>query len=1016
MKKLFLIVALLTVLVNGVSYAQSLKEYEISGIVMDSDGDPVPGVTVSVKGMQYATITDGDGKYVLKAKVEGRFSIEYTCIGLKTVLVKYDGNNVIDVVMEYDNTVLDAVVVSARQNINELDIRAKSGVVQQVDMSRIVTKPTIDISSALQGSVPGLIVTNTGALGSKPEIRIRGNSSLRKGSSANEPLYVMDGQVISSDVFFELNPNDIADIKVLKDAAACALYGVKAANGVIEITSQRGNAGPMSVTYNMDMGVTTRGRRGIAMMNSTEKLELERLLQNTATPGYRYSEDFFRKYYPTDPDLENMIAEGREVLDSLRAINTDWFKELIRMSMYQKHNLSLKGGNDKTVYYLSANFTQQGGRIPGNDKYRTSMRLNLDQKISDWGYAMFSVSGGYSKTNSPIGTEYDPTMLVYELNPYERPDVGELWSYPNRTYQDLLNQYSSESEDKTAGASASINLNFVPGLDISAVAGLDFSLSESLNVVPSTAYSEQNSGVPENQRGYLTKSKNTSTNITSNIRITYSNTFNEKHNLTVGGNYDYYMSLMDNVSITGYGIGKLKNPSAINQSIEGNRKPRVGSFREKSAQMGIGLLFGYTYNEIYDIFGTYKADASSLLPQDKRWNSAWAAGAGWTISNYAFLKNNSVLTNLNLKASYGVTASLAGVSAASTIGTFMYSQNSYEDQRLLEFLGIYNSDLKPEKTTSIDVGLSVGLFKRWDLNLNLYKRRTTDALLDVPIPSSNGYGYLKRNIGILDNNGIEFSTSVRVIDKHELYMIIGGSIAYNNNMVVDLYDADRIYASENSVIPDYEVGKSVDMLYGPHSLGINPVTGLPVFLGSDGREIQATETLLREDMVALGYMVPPFSGALNFSFTYKSFDFNADFYYVFGGVKQYDQSYVRDQNSANKNAIKNQISDMWFKKGDEGKTYHTPFYSSAAIDNLTLYPNTLTVGSSDYIKLSMISLRYRLSSAFLEKNLKFIKYANVAFQASNLFTLSRYKESNPEGGTLAGSQQPVLTINLSVTF
>lgn len=1013
-------ILLLTFTVN-LSYSQNKSqeaviEKHIKGRILDSDGVPLPGVTVRIVDYQYATITDEEGYYTLKAIVPEKFSIEFSCIGLKTIVIKYDGRNNLDLAMEYDQEMLDATVISARQNINKIDIRAKSGVVQEVDMSRVITKPTIDLSSALQGSVPGLIVTNTGGLGSIPEIRIRGNSSLREGNVANQPLYVMDGQVITPEAFYELNPSDISDIKVLKDAAACALYGVKAANGVIEITSQRGTAGPMRVTYNLDMGLTTKGRRGIEMMGSEEKLELERLLKNASAPGYRYSEDYYRKYYPTDPNLDNMIAAGAKVLDSLKTINTDWFDELIRSSLYQKHNLSLKGGADKTSYYLSGNFTQQGGRIPGNDKSRASMRLNLDQQIKEWGYAMFSVNGGYSKTNSPSGSEYDPSSLVYQLNPYEQMSEGELYSFPNRTYKNLLNQYKSVSEDKTAGASASINLNFIPGLDISAVAGLDFVLGESERFTPASSYSEQNSGIPINERGIFSKSKNTTTNVSTNIRATYAKIFNEKHNFTASANYDYYMTNYNNVSITGYGVGDQMSASAINQSIEGNRKPKIGSLKEKNAQMGVGLVLGYTYDDIYDFFGTYKADASSLLPKGKRWNSAWAAGLGWTISNYGALRNNKVLTNLNLKASYGNTASLAGVSVASTIATFYYSQNTYEYYRLLELIGYYNKDLRPEQTASVDVGLSVGFIDRISFDISYYLRRTSDALLDVPIPTSNGFGYLKRNIGVLDNSGLEFSTSLRLLDRHEHYFILGASLAYNRNNVVDLYYSDKIYSSEDAIIPDYEVGKPLDMLYGPESLGINPITGLPVFRGHDGREIQANETLKREDMIALGYMTPPFSGSLNLSYTYKSFDFNMDFYYVFGGVKQYNMDYVREQDDANKNAIKNQVEDMWFEKGDEGKKYHTPFYSSASIDNLVLWPNTQTIGSSSYLKLSMLSLRYRLPGKFLEKNVGFIKYANVAFQASNLFTITPYKESNPEGGTLAGAQQPVLTINLSVTF
>ena len=185
---------------------------------------------------------------------------------------------------------------------------------------------------------------------------------------------------------------------------------------------------------------------------------------------------------------------------------------------------------------------------------------------------------------------------------------------------------------------------------------------------------------------------------------------------------------------------------------------------------------------------------------------------------------------------------------------------------------------------------------------------------------------------------------------------------------------------------------------------------------ADGSEIPASGKLEREDMVALGHGVPPFSGTINLSFTYRNLEFDADFYYVLGGIKAYAFSYVRDVDDANKNAVRGQVENMWFKKGDQDKIYNSPYTETASLENLTLYPNSRTVGSSDYLRLSMLSLRYRFSQRLLQKAGNFFKYGNIAFQASNLFTLTRYKESDPESGSLVGAQQPVYTISLSLSF
>lgn len=262
-------------------------------------------------------------------------------------------------------------------------------------------------------------------------------------------------------------------------------------------------------------------------------------------------------------------------------------------------------------------------------------------------------------------------------------------------------------------------------------------------------------------------------------------------------------------------------------------------------------------------------------------------GIGWTPSNYGFLKGNKVLTQLNLKASYGVTANLNGVSVSSTVASFKYSTSSYENQRPLEFVSLYNSDLVPEQNKNLDMGISFGLWNRLSFDLCWYDRKTEDALLDVPIPSSTGYTTLMRNIGVLQNKGVEINFNAKILDSYDWHCSIGGNLAYNNNKVLNLYYTDKIYSTEDALVPDYEVGKSYDILYGPKSLGINPLTGYPVFSTPSG-EKQATEVLTKDDVVALGHMTPPYTGSLYLSCTYKTLELDMDFYYVHGGIQRFN--------------------------------------------------------------------------------------------------------------------------------
>lgn len=1014
--KLRYIILLILLVLSSQAFSQSSKRV-LQGIVKDMQGETLPGVSIRVKGKKVGTMTDMEGGYVLRGEWQEGDVIVFSFVGMKELRLSYTGQTRYNAVMEAETHTLKEVVVTARQNINEIDIRAKSGVVQQVDMKRLNSKPMANIGLALQGAIPGLVVTNMGDLGQKPKIRIRGNSSFRKGDIANEPLYVKDGQVISAETFMSLNPMEIKEIKVLKDAVACALYGIKAANGVIEITSLRGNPdGGLTTNYSFNMGITTRGRRGIEMMDTAEKLELERRLQNPAAPGYRYSEDYFRRFYGTSPDLDKMILEGRAVLDSLGRISTDWFDELIRLNTYQQHNLSVRGGTNETSYALSAGYVHQGGRVEGNSTRRFTTALSLDQQLGKWGYLSLSANAGYGRTNTPNGSDETPADLVYKLNPYETKK-GYLYSYPKGeyTYDDLLFQFRKESTDKQGGLTGSVNLRPFPELSLDAVAGLDLVLTEEMTLIPSTSIKERTSHEKAEALGKLTKSKSVITNVTTNIRATYNKIFAEEHDLTIGTNMDYYLTDADLAGLYGYGVGTMMSPALINHSLTGYRRPGVLSSKDKTAQMGIGLVSGYSYRDLYDLFATYKADASSVLPKAKRWNSAWALGIGWSPGNYRFVKGNRVFTRLNIRASYGQIANLSGVSADETIGTFSYSTDHYSTSRLLQLRALYNLALRAEQTATTDVSLSVELFGRLSVDGNLYRRETRDALLDVPIPLSNGFRTMKRNIGELRNEGYEVSALLRVLDGQDLRLSLRGSLAYNRNKVIDLYYTDRLYTDESALIPDYEVGKAYDILFGLKSLGINPITGLPTFEGVGGEEISATQNVVRENIIALGHSTPPYSGSMNFSLTWKDFDFDMDFYYVLGGVRARNYTYIRSQDNAYLNAAKGQLEGMWFERGDADKRYHSPFYSASSIHSLQ-FPNTRTVAKSDFLRLSMLSLRYRLPSVFLQKVLPLVRYAGIAFQASNLFTLTPYGESDPETGSLAGTLQPVLTLNLNLTF
>ncbi len=1004
---------LILIISKHLVYAQQTMESTFHGVVLEARSqNPIPGANIYAKDETKGCVTDANGKFHLEARQGETFTV--SSIGFKSQTITLDKKH-LTIELEKAMESLGEVQVVAK-NINDIDMRKMAGAIESVDIKKLSSRPEINIANLLQGQVPGLVVTSTGELGTKPKVRIRGTSSFREGDAANEPLYVLDGMIISSEAFFTLNAEDFESIKVLKDAAATALYGVKAANGVIEITSKRGFEGKTQVSYRYNTGITFRGTRGVEMMDSEEKLELERLLKMSGTPGYEYSADYFLKEFPNNPGLDAMIANGQIKLDSLKNINTDWFKKLIINNRYSSHSLSLKGGTAKNKHYYSVKYDEQGGRVEGNSVQRFTGRMNLDYTLAKDLHLSFNTSAAYSLTQTPYGSSNNPTTLVYDLNPYEQhynPVSGEpttLYSYPNQTLDDLLNQYSSEGTSKRIYSSLNMNWRIAKGLDLSAIVGGDYLLKENTSIIRPDAYSQNI--FKDAEKGELSSKKNTNFNFTSNYRLNFNRVWN-KHDLTTSFSYDYFYESIDNLGIKGYGLAsKVSTPAGINQGLEGHKRLSMSSQKQKTAQMGIGAALGYSYNGTYDIYGSYKADASSIMPADKRWNTAWSIGVGWELSNTEFIMNSSWISRLRLKASYGYTANLGGIAPSSVMPIYSYNADTYNQSRILDLNDYYNEDLKPEQARSYNFGIVIGLFDNLILESSVYRRTTEDALLSVNIPVSNGYSTMMRNVGVLKNEGIEFRLSGDLIDKNTLRWNSSISICYNQNEVLDLYDGKEYYSNNQNIIPDMQEGEPLDLIYGLESLGIHSIDGLPRYLSATGEQIDYTHNLTREDFKVLGYGTAPYTGFFNNTISYKSFTFNFDFYFSFGGIAKYNRSYVRDLDNANKNAVKGQTTDMWFKVGDENKIYHTVHVPSAAHTIISYYSSTKTVYKTDYLKLNSLSLSYRLPATVLAKTNHFVKYASISARAENLFTYRVEKDK----ASLNGIEQPVVTLGISLTF
>lgn len=999
------------------SFAQ--KTILLKGHVKDSDNAPIAGATVLISSIISKTykkaITDVNGYYEVSILSDLNHQIIYACPGFKKKTIVYHGQKILNVQLENEVTSLEEVQITAKSNINAVDVRTKTGNVEAVSIAKYKDIPVSNIALALQGKVTGLQIINKGELGKMPQVRIRGNSSLRKGDKANEPMYVLDGKMISAETFFYLNPEDIKDLKVLKDAVATALYGINAANGVIEISSKRG--GKKALTYHMQKGLTLRPPLRAELMNSSEKLELERHLKNPSTPGYRYSEEYIHKKYGDNPSLERAkLLEGERILDSLRSINTNWYKELVHVQRYQKYDLSFRNSSDKMSYRISLGYFKQGGQLKGNDFSRVSSLFSMDQILSKNAIVGVSFSGAYSNTKTPNGTKFSPESLVYDFNPYETKSAERLYSYPSMSYEDIFNQFSKKSTSKNLGVSLNLNWKITSELEISAMSGIDFSLNENLEITPRTAHSETyKTGNPKNSLGTLRQSKNTTSNLTSNIRINYNKVLG-KHDITIGANADNYTTIADNLNVVGHGLyGNIRSAAAIDNYLKSPRQSIVGGFKQTNRNLGFGALAGYTYNATYNLFATYKTDASSVLPSSKRWNDAWALGASVNMKSYRFLQGLPWLSTLDIRGSYGNTANAKGISPEFTTATFQYIKKSYDEIRAMEIMALPNKNLKAEQNQVIDVSISATLNKKTNIQIDAYRRITRNALLNVSIPASSGFMYQLQNVGVLQNRGIELSFHQYFFSRDSWHFRIGGTMSYNENKVLDLYGKQRVYASSDDKLPQYQVGKSTDVLYGLRSTGINPVTGLPEFINHEGKQVDANTTMKLEDFISLGKSTPPINGNLSLNMGYKKLNIDMDFYYSLGGVRDHSRSYIRDHDHANFNASRAQLTDMWWAQGDEDKKYPTAFPSSTALHNLS-FPTNKTVVKTDFIRFSNLKITYQFDANGRSRILKNLHHITLGVNASNLAVFSNYKANDPETENIVNPLPPTVTINLTVHF
>ncbi|ASU34078.1 SusC/RagA family TonB-linked outer membrane protein [Mucilaginibacter xinganensis] len=972
----------------------------IKGKVTDQkDGLPLPGVTVMAKGAaSTGTQTDLNGLYTLTIP-DGIKSLSFKYIGYKEAILPVSGA-VLDVQMEADPKQLTEVVVVGYGTQKRGSL---TGSIASVSGKDVAETPVTTFEQAIQGKTAGVnIQAEGGKLGQGIKISVRGQSSISAGT---QPLVVIDGIIVNqtdlssngatSNPLADINFNDIESYQVLKDAAASAIYGARASNGVILITTKKGKAGTAKINFNAQYGssVPSRHRK---FLNSDQWLQIE---QRSVVGAAK--QDVLNGYFETLQDAldyENLdntftgLAAGNTKWNST---NTDWEKQAFQSAPMQQYDLNFSGGSEKTTYFIGMQALDQKGILKGNSLKRYSGRLNIDTKI----FSNFSVGMNLNFTHSynqrlSNDDQFSTPLQIVALSPITPvidPRTGLLSGTPpgdhNGDYPlyynaliNVQNAYFHTNVYRTLG-NVYANWEIVKHLTFRSEFGVDQTNQNEDSYYNSLTAA--NTGTPN---GFGQNTNQSIVHYTVNNFITYKNVFSQDHSLdiTAGTSYEYSHMLGNDIQ------GKQFPSDAYKQISSAAVKSAGSSSQSEYNFVGYFARANYAYKSKYLLSASVREDASSRFGANNRYGTFPSASVGWVLSQENFLKNWQPLSELKLRASYGLTGN-GEIGDYSSLGLFS-GDAGYNGTPGQRFTQLANPNLKWEKTLQFDLGLDFGFFNnRFSGGFDYYRKNTRDLLLNVNVPQTLGIAFQTQNLGKLYNQGLELTlSSDNFVGKFRWNTSF--NVSYNVNKVT--YTNGQIIddgADLNRVIE----GQPIGVFYGREYAGVDPANGDAIYYKNakkaDGTiDRSTTNDPNQATSVPLGNPTPKYTGGLTNSFSFKGVDLSFTIYGSFGN-KIYNGGGQYMSSSAS-NGLDNQTIDQlkyWDKPGDITNVPEPREFYANGTD-----PSSRYLSSGSYVRLKTVTLGYTFPPDMLKK-IKIDKL-RVFVNAYNLFLITKYAGWDPE--------------------
>jgi TonB-linked SusC/RagA family outer membrane protein len=1059
MKRIRLLIWLF-LLASSIAFGQTVQ---ISGTVTSSeDGSPIPGVTVLVKGTTLGTATSVDGKYSLSAPTSATI-LQFSFVGYKTQEVPIGGRTKVDVTLAADVISVDEVVVVAYGTAKKASFTGASAM---IDGKKLEARPVTNITKAIEGTNPGIQVTSaSGQPGASQDIRIRGYGSI---SASNSPLYVVDGVQYSGNIG-NLNSQDIESISVLKDAASTALYGNKAANGVVMITTKKGIKDRSTITINATQGFSTRSIPEYSRVSALEYYPLMWESNRNSQLTFPVTTD------PNLPSAAAIAAANQKSKTNLKTIvgynilnvpdtmivdlngqinpnaqflgtygeDLDWQKEIMRKGNRKEYGLTYNGGSDRNDYFVSLGYLDEKGYTIKSDYQRFTGRINVNSQAKKWLKTGLNLSANVTNSNvaSSGGTNYvNPFFFTRNMGPIypvyaHDPLTGEYLSDPatgGKVYDlgnipGLPTRVAGASPGRHVVAETMWNDNLfrrnVLGartfVDINFLKDFKFTVNFGYDITAYNGSSYTNKIVGDGApAGRGTRTNSLTTSYTINQLLNYNKTFG-KHTIGVllgHENYDYTYNYF-------YGFRQGQIADGNTELINFTTTNSLTSYTDKYRTEGLFSRLDYNYNSRYVFSASIRKDGSSRFASDNRWGTFWSVSGAWRLDQENFVKNISSINYLKLRTSYGAVGNDAGIGYYAYQALYDLGINNAAEPGFLQ-ASRSNNSLSWESNNQFDVAVEFTIFKRITGSAEFYHRITSDLLFDVPLPASSGLTSYQMNIGSMYNQGLEFTIGADIISKSDFKW------NFNINLSTIKNEITKLPEGQTEIIQGTKklmVGHSMYDFWLRDWYGVDPADGGALFDANikDPVSQASNVRIIGNDTVSIsqnnakyhyaGTSIPDLMGGFTNTLSYKGFDLSFMATYQVGGLI-YDGAYAAIMHPGTYGAaLSSDILNRWQKPGDITNVprldFRQPSVYGAQSDRF--------LTDASFIALKNVTFAYNLPSAFARKLQ--VQSARIYFSGENLWLKNARKGMDPQysfGGTTDNVYSPsrIITIGLNVTL